>query len=109
MLALAKRSSRIHRQDGGLRPRERGHEGHAGVAARGPVGQGQGAVRTGLSACHRQRKMLRNFVQIMRSGAVGRKSLGSLPKRMIREWFEDADAEQIFNSRSGSRRRSRTS
>ena len=29
-------------------------------------------------------KMLRNFVQIMRSGAVGRKSLGSLPKRMVR-------------------------
>src|SRR5262245_22637879 len=33
-------------------------------------------------------KMLRNFVQIMRSGAVGRKSLGSLPKRLVREWFE---------------------
>ena len=30
-------------------------------------------------------KMLRNFVQIMRSGAVGRKSLGSLPKRLVRE------------------------
>ena len=39
-------------------------------------------------------KMLRNFVQIMRSGAVGRKSLGSLPKRMIREWFETLDAEK---------------
>jgi len=29
-------------------------------------------------------KMLRNFVQIMRSGAIGRKSLGSLPKRLVR-------------------------
>ena len=32
-------------------------------------------------------KMLRNFVQIMRSGVVGRKSLGSLPKRMVRQWI----------------------
>ncbi|MCY7347353.1 MAG: hypothetical protein LH614_14180, partial [Pyrinomonadaceae bacterium] len=38
-------------------------------------------------------KMLRNFVQIMRSGAVGRKSLGSLPKRLVREWFENRQAE----------------
>lgn len=41
-------------------------------------------------------KMLRNFVQIMRSGAVGRKSLGSLPKRLVREWFETRASEQIF-------------
>jgi len=33
-------------------------------------------------------KMLRNFVQIVRSGAVGRKSLGSLPKRLARRWLE---------------------
>lgn len=32
-------------------------------------------------------KMLRNFVQIMRSGAVGRKSLGSLPKRLVEQWL----------------------
>lgn len=46
-------------------------------------------------------KMLRNFVQIMRSGAVRRKSLGSLPKRMIREWFEKRNAEQIFKQSVG--------
>jgi 60 kDa SS-A/Ro ribonucleoprotein len=46
-------------------------------------------------------KMLRNFVQIMRSGATGRKSLGSLPKRMIREWFEARRAEQIFKQSIG--------
>ena len=28
-------------------------------------------------------KMLRNYVQILRSGAVGRKSLGSAPKRLV--------------------------
>lgn len=46
-------------------------------------------------------KMLRNFVQIMRSGAVGRKSLGSMPKRMVREWFETRKAEQIFKQSVG--------
>lgn len=46
-------------------------------------------------------KMLRNFVQIMRSGAVGRKSLGSLPKRLVREWFENRSAEQIFKQSVG--------
>lgn len=46
-------------------------------------------------------KMLRNFVQIMRSGAVGRKSLGTLPKRLVREWFENRDAEHIFKQSVG--------
>lgn len=46
-------------------------------------------------------KMLRNFVQIMRSGAVGRKSLGSLPKRMVREWFNSRPAEAIFKQSVG--------
>lgn len=41
-------------------------------------------------------KMLRNFVQIVRSGVVGRKSLGSLPKRMIRNWLNSRTDEQIF-------------
>jgi 60 kDa SS-A/Ro ribonucleoprotein len=34
-------------------------------------------------------KMLRNFVQIIRSGAVGRKSLGSAPKRLVRVMSRD--------------------
>ena len=46
-------------------------------------------------------KMLRNFVQIMRSGATGRKSLGSLPKRLVREWFETRKAETIFKQSVG--------
>lgn len=46
-------------------------------------------------------KMLRNFVQIMRSGAVGRKSLGSLPKRLVREWFETRKSETIFKQSVG--------
>lgn len=46
-------------------------------------------------------RMLRNFVQIMRSGAVGRKSLGTAPKRQVREWFEARKPEQIFKQSVG--------
>ena len=46
-------------------------------------------------------KMLRNFVQIMRSGAVGRKSLGTAPKRLIREWFESRSEDAVFTASVG--------
>lgn len=41
-------------------------------------------------------KMLRNFVQILRSGAVGRKSLGSLPKRLVQQWLDSRSDEQVY-------------
>jgi 60 kDa SS-A/Ro ribonucleoprotein len=40
-------------------------------------------------------------VQIVRSGAVGRKSLGSAPKRMVREWLEARDDAALFNASVG--------
>src|SRR5687768_14159191 len=46
-------------------------------------------------------KMLRNFVQIMRSGIVGRKSLGSAPKRLVREWLDTRDPATLFKSNVG--------
>lgn len=46
-------------------------------------------------------KMLRNFVQIMRSGVVGRKSLGTAPKRLINEWFDARTDETIFKDSVG--------
>ncbi|MCA8961007.1 MAG: RNA-binding protein, partial [Planctomycetes bacterium] len=46
-------------------------------------------------------KMLRNFVQIMRSGVVARKSLGSLPKRMILRWLESRSDEALFRGAIG--------
>src|SRR5215510_7152363 len=46
-------------------------------------------------------KMLRNFVQIMRSGVVGRKSLGSAPKRLVRQWFDARDPATLFKSSVG--------
>lgn len=41
-------------------------------------------------------KMLRNFVQVVRSGQTGRKSLGSKPKRLVRRWLDARTDEQIF-------------
>ncbi len=46
-------------------------------------------------------KMLRNFVQIMRSGAVGRKSLGTAPKRLVREWLDARNPESLFKANVG--------
>ena len=46
-------------------------------------------------------RMLRTFVQIVRSGVVGRKSLGTLPKRMVRQWLDARDEETIFKSSVG--------
>jgi 60 kDa SS-A/Ro ribonucleoprotein len=46
-------------------------------------------------------KMLRNFVQIIRSGAVGRKSLGSAPKRLVRQWLDAHSDEAVFRGSVG--------
>src|SRR5215472_1170828 len=46
-------------------------------------------------------KMLRNFVQIVRSGVVGRKSLGSAPKHAAQAWFAGRTPEVIFRSSIG--------
>lgn len=46
-------------------------------------------------------KMLRNFVQLMRSGVVGRKSLGSAPRNLVREWFDSRSEVQILRNSVG--------
>ncbi|WP_397568881.1 RNA-binding protein [Schlesneria sp. T3-172] len=46
-------------------------------------------------------KMLRNFVQIMRSGVIGRKSLGTLPKRLIVQWIASRTDAQLFTGSIG--------
>jgi 60 kDa SS-A/Ro ribonucleoprotein len=46
-------------------------------------------------------RMVRNFVQIMRSGVVGRKSLGSLPKRLVKEWINDRGEAALFRDAVG--------
>jgi 60 kDa SS-A/Ro ribonucleoprotein len=46
-------------------------------------------------------RMLRTFVQIVRSGVVGRKSFGTAPKRVIRRWLEARGDEALFNASVG--------
>src|SRR5262245_725839 len=45
-------------------------------------------------------KMLRNYVQILRSGVAGRKSLGSAPKRLVRRWLESREEAAAFVRRA---------
>jgi 60 kDa SS-A/Ro ribonucleoprotein len=46
-------------------------------------------------------KMLRNFVQMLRSGAVGRKSLGTRPKKLVQQWLLEATEAQLLNASVG--------
>ncbi len=46
-------------------------------------------------------KMFRNFVQIIRSGVVGRKSFGTSIKKMARGWFDSKTPESIFKMSTG--------
>ena len=47
-------------------------------------------------------KVLRNFVQVMRSGAVGRKSLGTTSKRLVQRWLATHSDEEVFRASIGS-------
>jgi 60 kDa SS-A/Ro ribonucleoprotein len=46
-------------------------------------------------------KMLRNFVQITRSGVTGRKSLGTRPKKLIQNYLNKLTDEQLFKADIG--------
>lgn len=46
-------------------------------------------------------KMLRNFVQMIRSGALGRKSLGTMPRHLVAHWLGSRDADQVFRMNIG--------
>ncbi len=46
-------------------------------------------------------RMVRNFVQIVRSGVVGRKSLGTSPRNLVREWITSRDADRLFKDTVG--------
>lgn len=47
-------------------------------------------------------RMLRSYVQILRSGQVGRTSLGSRPKRLVKEWLERASMRDLMAAAIGS-------
>ena len=46
-------------------------------------------------------KMLRNFVQMLRSGVAGRKSLGTRPKKLVQQWLLEASETQLLNAAVG--------
>ncbi len=43
-------------------------------------------------------KMLRNFVQMIRSGVTGRQSLGSAPRQLVRNWLSSASEKQLLHA-----------
>lgn len=47
-------------------------------------------------------RMVRSYVQILRSGQVGRTSLGSRPKRLVTQWLERASMGDLMAAATGS-------
>ncbi len=46
-------------------------------------------------------RMLRSYVQILRSGQVGRTSLGTRPKRLVQGWLERASIRDLMAAATG--------
>ena len=46
-------------------------------------------------------RMLRTFVQILRSGVVGRKSLGTAPKALVQAWLNEAPERKLLDASIG--------
>lgn len=46
-------------------------------------------------------KMLRNYVQVLRSGVTGRKSLGSAYRNLVRGWIYECSAEELIAASVG--------
>jgi len=46
-------------------------------------------------------RMLRNFVQILRSGVTGRKSLGTRPKKLVQQWLNAASETALLAAAVG--------
>ena len=46
-------------------------------------------------------KTLRGFVQMLRSGALGRKSLGTRPKKLVQQWLLNATEKQLLQASVG--------
>ena len=65
------------------------------------AGQGADEFKPAFRRVINNGKMLRNVVQILRSGAVGRKSLGSRPKKLVQEWLNKASEAQLLAAAVG--------
>jgi len=68
----------------------------AHLTTRGPAGLA--ALKAAFPQVIDNPKMLRTFVQILRSGKVGRKSLGTAPKNLVKAWFAARSDVQLFRA-----------
>ncbi|MDD9970288.1 MAG: RNA-binding protein [Myxococcales bacterium] len=71
----------------------------AHLSTRGP--EGVALMKQVFSRVIDNGRMLRNFVQVMRSGQLGRKSLGTAPKREVQKWLAGRSAMQLFRDSIG--------
>lgn len=62
---------------------------------------GKEAFRKAFPRVINNAKMLRNFVQILRSGKTGRKNLGSMPRRAVQTWLNGASDKALLNASVG--------
>ena len=65
------------------------------------AGQGAAQFAPAFQRVINNGKMLRNFVQIMRSGVIGRKSLGSRPKKLVQAWLNGASEQALLAAAVG--------
>lgn len=71
----------------------------AHLATRGP--EGLVAMKLAFPRVIDNGRMLRNFVQVLRSGQLGRKSLGSAPKKAVQRWLQQRTPMQLFRDSVG--------
>lgn len=71
----------------------------AHLATRGP--EGLVAMKLAFPRVIDNGRMLRNFVQVLRSGQLGRKSLGSAPKKAVVRWLQQRSPMQLFRDSVG--------
>lgn len=105
VLAHAEKCSPEYVAKVAIHARQRGHMKDmpafllAHLATRGPAGLA--ALKASFDRVIDNGRMLRNFVQILRSGQLGRKSLGSAPKKLVQRWLMSRTPMQLFRDSVG--------
>lgn len=58
-------------------------------------------LKLAFARCMDNGRMVRNFVQMVRSGKFGRSSLGSAPKKLVQNWLNERDSRKLFGDSVG--------
>lgn len=53
-------------------------------------------LKAAFARCMDNGRMVRNFVQMVRSGKFGRASLGSAPKKLVQKWLNERKHNRLF-------------